>query len=322
MLDKPLILFVDDEPAVLDGIRRSLHAKSANWDLVFLSEPLKALEFAKTSRVDVVVSDLRMPGMTGLELLGAMRDAGIVSQAIILTGTGDLDSAVQAINHIKVFRYYTKPCPASALAEGIEEALAVARRTEMLANPAALSALDALPMAALAVDADAKLLFANRRGGELLSSRDPIFLDGLGICRARLLGKDESLKDAIDGLTAEADAHVRVYALESQDGRRFSMLVEPPQNGAGEVAAILFLRPIDGLAPPSADELRRLFAFSPAEARLAHELAKGQDLKEAAEALGVTINTARTYLRVVFQKAGVNRQSELIRLIGAALAKD
>lgn len=314
---KPRILFVDDEKAVLSGIRRGLSAKADAWEMIFYSNPKDAFEAARNDGFDVIVTDLRMPELSGLDLLKALRKEGVATQAIILTGSGDMQSAMQAINDVSAFRYYTKPCPLAELAKGIDEALAEARAAAAQ-TPFAQSALDALPVAALAIDAQGKLLFANRAGNDLLALRDPVFLDGMGHCRAKLQNGGDRLNDALDQMAVEEIA--QVHALAARNGTRFSLLIEPPPEAAGDVAAILFLRPIDGQEPPSADQLKQLFGFSPAEARLARELAKGLDLKEAAEALGVTVNTARTYLRVVFQKAGVNRQSELIRLIGAALA--
>lgn len=314
---KPRILFVDDEAALLDGIRRGLRSHAADWDMTFMTNPLEALAAARDSRFDVIVSDLRMPEMGGLELLSALRKAGIESQAIILTGTGDMQSAMQAINTIKVFRYYTKPCPASALASGIEEAVSEAA-SQNEAGRYAQTALDALPLAALAVDGAGKILFANRKGAELLALKDPLCLDASGICRAMTPSETHLLHQAITGIARGAVPSVQ--ALAGKDGERYSALIEPPPPPGSDAAAFLFVRLIDAQAAPSADALKQLFGLSPTEARLAHELATGLDVKDAAGSMGVTVNTARTYLRTIFQKTGVNRQSELMRLFANAVA--
>jgi DNA-binding CsgD family transcriptional regulator len=74
-----------------------------------------------------------------------------------------------------------------------------------------------------------------------------------------------------------------------------------------------------GKAPP-ADMVRSLFDLSQAEARLAANLAAGLDLRDAVVSSGVTYATGRTYLARIFEKTGVNRQSELVRLLQAANA--
>jgi DNA-binding CsgD family transcriptional regulator len=228
-----------------------------------------------------------------------------------------MDSALKAINALKVFRYYTKPCPASVLASGIEEAI---EEANLLADAEkfASSALDALPLAALSVDLSGKVLFANRAGGELLAAREPLNLDASGVCRALTPSETNELHQATTSV-ARGGLPV-VLALSGRNGERYSVLIEPPAKPGAETAALLFVRQIDGQAAPSPETLKHLFGLSPTESKLAHELAQGLDVKEAALAMGVTVNTARTYLRTIFQKTGVNRQSELIRLLNGAVA--
>ncbi|CAA6604722.1 CheY-like receiver [Rhodospirillaceae bacterium LM-1] len=312
---KPKVLFVDDEAALLDAIHRSLRSFAASWDMTFLTNPVEALAAAKSGQFDVIVSDLRMPGMDGLEMLKNLRDAGVQSQAIILTGTGDMAQAVQAINTIRIFRFYTKPCPSSALASGIEDAIAYSKPQDN-AGQFAQTALDALPLAALAVDQGGKVLFSNRMGGEFLAEKSPLMLDANEICRAMTPGETMALHQAIAGVAR--GGLPLVLALTGKDDERFSALVEAPAACDMENAAILFVRALDGQGAPSIGALKQLFGLSPTEARLAHELAKGQDVRDAAQAMGVTVNTARTYLRTIFQKTGVNRQSELMRLLISA----
>jgi DNA-binding NarL/FixJ family response regulator len=315
---RPRILFVDDEQALLNGVRRALRDHDSAWDMTFLNDSLAALELAKLNGFDVIVTDLRMPGLTGLELLDRLRKEGVSAQVIILTGTGDMDSALKAINSLGVFRYYTKPCPASVLATGIEEAILEAGLQSDAAAYAA-SALDALPLAALAVDAQAKVLFANRSGGELLAARAPIALDGGGYCRALSVKETLTLHETIQDVAR--GGHATVLALAGRDNEdRFSILVEPPAKACSETAALLFVRRINDQDAPSSATLQHLFSLSPTEANLAHQLARGLDLKEASEELGITLNTARTYLRAIFQKTSVNRQSELIRLFNTSIA--
>jgi len=68
------VLFVDDEPRVLDGLRLSLRSKRKVWDMVFVEGGLAAVAEITANPVDVVVSDMRMPGMSGADLLGKVAE--------------------------------------------------------------------------------------------------------------------------------------------------------------------------------------------------------------------------------------------------------
>ena len=63
------ILFVDDEPMVLRGLRRSLHTMQSEWEMVFVESGAAALEAMAQAPFDAVVSDMRMPQMNGAQLL-------------------------------------------------------------------------------------------------------------------------------------------------------------------------------------------------------------------------------------------------------------
>jgi len=84
------ILFVDDEPHILNAYRRSLQDQRQDWELHFLESAEAALDFLQTRPVDAIISDVKMPGMDGLELLGQLHalDGG-GPPVIIVTGLQD-----------------------------------------------------------------------------------------------------------------------------------------------------------------------------------------------------------------------------------------
>lgn len=102
--------------------------------------------------------------------------------------------------------------------------------------------------------------------------------------------------------------------------RALSVIVTPltgdgsqPYDG-GAVRAVFFGDP-DGGMDDVETMVRRLYALTPAEARLVVQLLQGQTLQEIAGELGVSVTTARTHLRSVFSKTGTRRQSELVRVL-------
>lgn len=116
------VLFVDDESRVLAGYERSLNRQS--FDVECASSGAAALEMlGQGGTYDVVVSDLRMPGMDGVEFLTEVARRWPDTFRILLTGAADLQTAVSAVNKAGVFRLLLKPCPSEDLIGSLREAL-------------------------------------------------------------------------------------------------------------------------------------------------------------------------------------------------------
>ncbi len=112
------ILFVDDESKILDGIRRMLHADRGRWEMQFVTGGEDALRACEAGSFDVVVSDMRMPGMDGATLLGHIRDRFPGTARIILSGYSEVALATRAVP--VAHRFLTKPCNATQLQAAIE----------------------------------------------------------------------------------------------------------------------------------------------------------------------------------------------------------
>jgi response regulator RpfG family c-di-GMP phosphodiesterase len=110
---RPRILCVDDERNVLEGLTRALRAQfqveTAQGGVLALDLLRKDETFA------VVVSDLRMPEMDGVTFLRNARQIAPDTVRVLLTGHGDMDSAMAAVNQGNIFRFLTKPCPTDQL---------------------------------------------------------------------------------------------------------------------------------------------------------------------------------------------------------------
>lgn len=113
MSDLPRILLVDDEPSVLASYTRSLHGKFDVVTAVGAQAGLEALE--RAGPFAVVVSDLRMPEQSGIEFLAQVRERAPTTVRMLLTGCAEVQSAIEAINEGRVFRFLTKPCPPETL---------------------------------------------------------------------------------------------------------------------------------------------------------------------------------------------------------------
>ena len=114
------VLFVDDEPRVLDGLRDMLRKQRRVWDMVFAPGAEAALEEIARAPFDVVVSDMRMPGMDGASFLGRVKELSPEAARIILSGHAEEAMILRALP--VCHQYLSKPCSAEALREVIERA--------------------------------------------------------------------------------------------------------------------------------------------------------------------------------------------------------
>lgn len=100
---KKRVLFVDDDPNVLAGIRRSLRSLQKDFELQFAENGSEALSIMEMSPFDVVVSDMRMPGMDGADLLKKVQQLYPCTIRIMLTGQADQDSILRTVGVVHQF---------------------------------------------------------------------------------------------------------------------------------------------------------------------------------------------------------------------------
>lgn len=117
------VLFVDDERILLDGIRRMLWSKEEIWAMDFVSSGEDALELLEKKHYDVVVSDMRMPEMDGIELLNAIKERHPDTIRIILSGYSEKDMILRSVG--VAHQYLSKPFSAAGIEETIARALSV-----------------------------------------------------------------------------------------------------------------------------------------------------------------------------------------------------
>lgn len=117
---RPIILCVDDEPQVLNGLRLTLRR---GYELLLAESGEEALAFLAEHEVAVVLSDMRMPGMSGAELLADVQRTHPDVVRMLLTGHADVDQAADAVNRGGIFRFLTKPCPPEELRQAVDEAV-------------------------------------------------------------------------------------------------------------------------------------------------------------------------------------------------------
>ncbi|MCO6437269.1 MAG: HDOD domain-containing protein [Phycisphaerae bacterium] len=120
---KKHILFVDDEPRILDGLRRMLRGMRDTWDMHFVESGEAAIDRLRMHPFDVVVSDMRMPGMDGALLLNEVRETYPHIVRIILSGHSDNEMILRSVG--PAHQYLAKPCDPDRLRQCVERAIAL-----------------------------------------------------------------------------------------------------------------------------------------------------------------------------------------------------
>ncbi|PXF30653.1 hypothetical protein WH50_14075 [Pokkaliibacter plantistimulans] len=124
----PKVMFVDDEVGILQALKRNLH--QSGWDMSFVDDPLQALAQLKDGHFDLVISDMKMPRMDGVELLSQVEKISPDTIRIVLTGQPETESAIDAVNRGHIHSYLLKPIEIGHLRSVMEAGLKVSHEQQ------------------------------------------------------------------------------------------------------------------------------------------------------------------------------------------------
>ncbi len=122
-MTKKRILFVDDDPLILRGLKRSMRAYSSEWELHFASSGMEALDLVQEANYDVVVADMRMPGMSGADLLNQVMNISPRTIRFVLSGQTDQQSIMRCVG--ATHQFMSKPSNPEEIHATIERSAAL-----------------------------------------------------------------------------------------------------------------------------------------------------------------------------------------------------
>ncbi|MEJ2078644.1 MAG: response regulator [Acidobacteriota bacterium] len=125
------VLFVDDQPSVLHGLRRTLWPHRREWEMFFASSAAEALQILEAHPLEVIITDMRMPGVDGAQLLEMVRQRHPDVVRIVLSGYSASETILQSVG--AAHQYLSKPCSAENLEVTIRRAFLVKQLLEV--NP-------------------------------------------------------------------------------------------------------------------------------------------------------------------------------------------
>jgi len=137
------ILFVDDDASILEALKNLLRRQRHEWDMIFALGGAEAVKELEKAPFDVVVTDMRMPGMDGAALLTLVRDRYPSSARIVLSGHAEQDAVVRALP--VTHQFLNKPCDAATLRSVIERTCHLTKLLQNEATRAVIGKLDRLP---------------------------------------------------------------------------------------------------------------------------------------------------------------------------------
>jgi HD-like signal output (HDOD) protein len=142
-MNRRRILFVDDEQNVLSGLRNLLRKQRDHWEMLFVTSGAAALAEMEKAPVDVIVSDMRMPGMDGGTLLGHVKERHPSTVRIVLSGYAEREavSRVMSVAH----QFLSKPAEADAVRAVIERACELQTLLSNASLQRAVGSIDQLP---------------------------------------------------------------------------------------------------------------------------------------------------------------------------------
>lgn len=143
MSDLHHVLFVDDDPLVLEGLRRTMRTLRDECSFFFATTGADALEIVRREQIDVVVSDMHMPSMSGRELLQSIRSTHPHVIRFLLSGNADRGSLIDAVGC--AHQFLSKPCDPQTLRDAVRQSVQIRDELSHYAESSGLASIDTLP---------------------------------------------------------------------------------------------------------------------------------------------------------------------------------
>lgn len=181
------------------------------------------------------------------------------------------------------------------------------------------TAIEALPVGTLLVNEDLQVLHLNHYAKEIINhnkileyTQDRLSARDRAVQQSLRELVETSVEQARSGLAQKSDA---MFIKTSPQSEQIEVIATPSMADDGEITIVLYLFDASLERSVSHDILTRLYGLTKTEAKLAQLLVGGATLDSAAQLLEISVNTARTHLKHVFHKTGINRQAELVHRI-------
>lgn len=249
MSERASVLFVDDEERVLRSLEMLFRAR---FKVYTTTDGHEAVDIARRDRIHVVVSDQRMPAITGVEVLRKVREVSPNTMRLLLTGYSDLQAIVDSVNEGEIFRYLSKPWSAKEIMNTVNQAAQIALSLEQGVAGAAGGAAGGV----LVIDEDptvvelVKAICGKERQVQASADLDEAFAllaandIAVVVCDIRLSGRD--ISPAVKALKESNPMVMTIVQTQLQDmetlrslinhGQIYRFLPKPARRGLLEMS--------------------------------------------------------------------------------------
>lgn len=193
------ILFVDDEPNIIQGLKRMLHPMRYEWNMVFVESGYLALDVLSNQKIDIIVTDMRMPQMDGAQLLSIVKDKHPSVIRIILSGYSEKEYIMKTSS--SAHQFLAKPCKINALKNTIKRLVNLRRlvlNEDIKQKITGLSNLPSLPSLYKQLDEELKLpIVSLKRIGDIISQDITMTAKILQMVNSAFFGIPQKINDPV-----------------------------------------------------------------------------------------------------------------------------
>jgi len=303
-MGQPHIVFVDDDKNIIDSLRRSFRKLESEWNIVYLDSAKSALIECCTDKPHILVTDLKMPIMSGIDLIRDLNENSRNTCCIVLTGTADLSVATNLMNTSNIFRFYIKPCAPIIIEEGIREAILYINSKEYKNKQINLSIGDdftnSFPIGLVSVNKEHSIIYQNRSASTILSEKDGLFVGLNNTLNAISAATNKKLHNTIDGvLSNTGDGDINAISIDRPSFKpSFKLIVSKiNKNSINLSQAMIFISDPERNKFPNAALLQQLYELTPSESKLVEALVKGYPVDKIGEIMGLREASVRTYIK-------------------------
>jgi HD-like signal output (HDOD) protein len=209
------LLFVDDEVLVLQGLKRSLHCMRGQWDMTFVESGALALEALASQHYDAIVSDMRMPGMDGAQLLELVKREYPEVVRIVLSGQASRETILRFLG--PAHQYLSKPCDPQELKSRLAQAFVVRDLMKNDTVRALVSGLKSIPsLPSLYYEIEKELQsdeVSLKRIGEIVSKDAGMTAKILQLANSAFTGARQNISNPTQAITLIGTEMVRALVL-------------------------------------------------------------------------------------------------------------
>jgi HD-like signal output (HDOD) protein len=193
------ILFVDDEPNIIDGLKRLLHSMRNEWEMIFVYSGESALKILSSEKVDVLVTDMRMPNMDGSQLLSIVKEKYPEVARIILSGFSEKEFIMKTSS--TAHQFLAKPCKIETLKSTInriKNLRLLVCNEEIKKKVSGFTNLPSLPVIYKKLDAELNSPNASiKRIGNIIAQDVPMTAKILHIVNSAFFGLPQKINDPV-----------------------------------------------------------------------------------------------------------------------------